>query len=487
MVEPHGFDKVGRRLTGTRTEYVVVVQGLSAADAQVVTAKLDEVGILWKSSDDASSVSVPKESVSRARMELAASVSSAAFSWNDVFSSESITMTSQTREQMYIQATAADVEQSIETITAVENATVILQIPKESSYFIKDEIESKASVVLNLKSGQSLSEEQVSGVVNLIVSSVKDLKVENVTVLDSSGIQLNNQEDTGFTSVNTQFEMQQSVQGQLKNDLTVFLENIYGLGNAVVQPKVTLDFNQQSETQKIFSPPIEGDTQGMVRSVTSITENVINDDGATGVPGTDANTGEATSVVEGDNNGSSYEKASETLNYELNEIYREVIKSQGDVKSLSIGVLLNTKSLVDGQLTDEHKIELTNLIAMSAGTDPANIQIMVQEFPDPMEYYNTYTGQGTEGTLFGIPVFVIIIVILVTIVAVIVVMIIINRNKKKREEAEALALKESEQTNSLDEIEFQEDKGSPKYHIEKFVDTNPEAAAALLRAWLNDN
>lgn len=474
-------------LVFTRTDYVVVVQGLSPADAQVVTAKLDEVGIPWKSTNDATSVSVPEDSVSKARMELAASVSSTAFSWNDVFSNESITMTSQTREQMYIQATAADVEQSIETISSVEDATVILQIPKESSYFIKDEIESKASVVLKLKAGQELNEEQVNGIVNLIVSSVKDLKSDHVTVLDASGIQLNNPDDTGFTSVNNQFEMQQNVQQQLKNDLTVFLENIYGLGNAVVQPKVLLDFNQQSETQKIFNPPIEGDTQGIIRSATRITEDVVNDAGATGVAGTDSNTGEATSTVEGDNNGSSYKKASETLNYELNEIYREVVKSQGDVKQLSIGVLLNTKSLVDGQMTEEHKAELTNLIAMSAGTDPANIQIMVQEFPDPMEYYNVYTGQGTEGTLFGIPIFVIVIVVLVTVVAVIVVMIIVSRNKKKREEAEALALKEAEEVKTLDEIEFQEDKGSPKYHIEKFVDTNPEAAAALLRAWLNDN
>ena len=46
----------------------------------------------------------------------------------------------------------------------------------------------------------------------------------------------------------------------------------------------------------------------------------------------------------------------------------------------------------------------------------------------------------------------------------------------------------AEEERTLDEIEaFQEDKGSPKYHIEKFVDTNPEAASALLRAWLNDN
>jgi len=472
----------------TRTEYVVIAQGLSPADALVVTTKLDDLGIVWKDSNDTSVISVAKDDVSKARMELAVSVEAGSLSWTDVFSSESITMTSQTREQMYIQATAAAVEKSIETLTVVENATVILQIPKESSYFIKDEIESKASVVLEIKSGLTLSDEQVSGIVNLIVSSVKDLKVENVTVLDTSGIQLNDPDNAGSFSANSQFDLQQRVQLQMQDDLVTFLEKLYGVGNVEVKLSLTLDFDQQTETQKMFSPPIEGDTSGMVRSATTITENVINDAGAVGTPGTDSNTGEATSVVEGDNTGSSYEKASETLNYELNEINREIINSQGDIKTLSIGVLLNSVALVDGQITEAHKSELVSLIAMSAGTNGSNIQVLVQEFPDPMEFYNVYTGQDGEGTLFGIPILIIVIVVLVTLLAVVVVILVLRRNKKKREDEEIKAQQEAAVEKSLEEIEaFQEDKGSPKYHIEKFVDNNPEAAAALLRAWLNDN
>lgn len=471
----------------TRTKYVVIAQGLTPAEAQVVTTKLDDLGITWKDSNDTSVVSVPEGDVSKARMELAVSGQAGNFSWADVFSSESITMTSQTRDQMYIQATAAAVEKSIETITAVENATVILQIPKESNYFIKDDIQSKASVVISFKPGINISETQVSGIVNLIVNAVKDLKPENVTILDDTGVQLNNQESGSGFNANTQFDLQQRVQKQLQQDLTTFLEKLYGVGNVEVQPSLTLDFNQQTETQKLFSPPIEGEINGMVRSATNIKENVLNS-AATGVPGTDSNTGNATSVVENTGNGSTYEKASETLNYELNEIYREIVKSQGDVKTLSIGVLLNSKALVDGQLTDEHKTELISLIASSAGTDGSNIQVLVQEFQDPMEYYNVYTGQDTAGTVFGIPIIVLIIAGLVTIVAVIVVVMVLRRNRKKREEAEQAAIKESEEVQSLEEIEsMQEDKGSPKYHIEKFVDNNPEAAAALLRAWLNDN
>lgn len=472
----------------TRTEYVVIAQGLTPVEAQNVTSQLTELGIPWRDSNNTSTILVPEADVSRARMELAVSAASGAISWVDVFNNDSITMTSQTREQMMIQASAAQIEKSIETITVVDNATVILQIPKESNYFIKDEIESKASVVLNIKNGMKLNDAQVSGIVNLIVSSVKDLKPENVTILDSSGIQLNNQESTDGFTANTQYDLQQRVQRQMKSDLTAFLEKIYGKGNVEVQPNLALDFNQQVETVKLFSPPIEGEINGMVRSATRITENVINDAGAQGIPGTDSNTGEATSVVEGANAGASYEKASETLNYELNEIYREIVSSQGDIKSLSIGVLVNSNALVDNAMTDTHRNELINLIAMSAGTDRGNIQILVQQFPDPMEFYDVYTAEDTSGTLFGIPIVVIVIVALVTLVAVIGVMLLLRRNRQKREEAEAEAARQAAiQERTLDEIEFQEDKGSPKYHIEKFVDNNPEAAASLLRAWLNES
>lgn len=473
----------------TRTEYVPIAQGLTPAEAQMITTQLDELGIPWRDSINTSVISVPESFVSRARMELAVTVDPGSITWADVFNNDSITMTSQTREQMIIQATAAKVEQSIETLTVVDSATVILQIPKESNYFIKEEIESKASVVLSIKKGFTLNQEQVSGIVNLIVSSVKDLKTENVTILDTSGVQLNNQEASDSFNANSQFDLQKRVENQLSSDLTAFLEKIYGVGNVEVKPSIVLDFNQQVETIRLFSPPIEGETSGIVRSATTITENVINDAGAQGVPGTDTNTGEATAVVEGENAGSSYEKASETLNFELNEINREIIKSQGDIKSLSIGVLVNSKAIVDGVMTDAHKSELVNLLAMSAGTDGNNIQVLVQEFPDPMEYYNVYTAEDTTGTLFGIPIIAIVIILLVTIVAVIAVVMILRRNKRKREEAEAEAARQAaEIEKSLEEIEgIKEDKGSPKYHIEKFVDNNPEAAVSLLRAWLNDN
>lgn len=474
----------------TRTDYVVIAQGLSPADAQIVTGQLDELGIPWRDSVNTSVISVPEEHASRARMEIAASVQAGTFSWEDFFASESITMTSQTREQMIIQATASGVESSIETLSVVDNATVILQIPKESNYFIKDEIESKASVVIELKRGTTLNEDQINGIVNLVVTSVKDLTPENVTLLDTNGIQLNDPYKSDSFNANSNYDLQYKVQQQMQYDLTSFLEKLYGVGNVEVKPSVLLEFDQATESQRLFSPPIEGELTGIVRSATTITENVVNSAGAVGVPGTDSNAGDATNYVEGDQGESSYEKASETLNYELNEIYREIVSSQGDVKELSIGVLLNSAALIDGQLTSEHQDELIALIAMSAGTAAENISVMVSEFPDPMEYYDVYTAQMDEGLIFGIPLWALVVVAVVTLIAVVVVTLLIRRKKAKdlkAAELEAKKQKELEAKRELEEIDNrEEDKGSPKYHIEKFVDNNPEAAASLLRAWLND-
>jgi len=472
----------------TETKYVAIAQGLTPAEALNVTTKLDDLGITWIDEQNTSVILVASSDVSRARMELAGDLSSSNFSWLDVFDSESITMTSQTREQMYIVATASLIEESIKTIDGVEDVKVILQIPKDSNYFIKDEIKSKASVVLVLKNGYSLDEARVNGIVNLVVSSVKDLTADNVAILDSTGIQLNDKESSGTFTANSQYDLQVKIENQLKNDLTDFLEKIYGVGNVEVKPYISLDFNQQTETQTLFSPPVEGSDTGLTRSVSRITEDVVNSTAASGIPGTDTNSGDITTTVESTTDGSSYNKASETLNYELNEIYREIVKSQGDVTDLSIGVLINSNALVDAEISEEHYAELLSLISKSAGTGESNISIVAQAFPDPMDYYDVYTADDTAGTLFGMPLWIIVVIVVIVVVGLVAV-IIVSRRNKSRKEAESLAELEKieKHKESLEELGMEEeDKGSPKYHIEKFVDTNPEAAAALLRAWLNE-
>lgn len=465
----------------TKVDYVQIASGLDPAEAKIVTDKLDSLGIPWKDVG-ASTVFVPEKQVSKARMELAGAVNTGNITWEQLFNTDNITMTSNTRAQMIMQAQAGEIKKSIETINGVKSAYVTLRTPKESNFFMNDGPEATAAVVLHLQSNFNLDEEKIKGIVNLVASSAIDLKKENVTVLDQTGRQLNKPDLFGEFSASSQYDLKIKYEKKTAEDLKQFLTTVYGAYNVQVIASADLDFDTQVTSKKSYAPPVDGETTGMIRSVTRIKENVSSAE-AIGAPGTDSNTGEATSVTEDEKTGS-YVKASETLNYELNETFSEVKKAQGQIKELKISVLVNSKILENETLTTDHITELKELISNAVNTEVENVSLVAKEFADPMEQYDVYTGEKAGATVFGIGL--IVALAAVILVAVIIIFVLIKKKKQREIEHEASLAAVEEEMSDYDEISSKEDKGSPKYHIEKFIDNNPEAAVTLLRAWLNE-
>ncbi len=467
----------------TKTEYVVLANGLDASSAKEVTATLDSLGIEWKDEANLSVIKVPKRDLAKAKMELSVSFSAGTISWQDLMTADNFTMTTGTREHMFVQAKANEVKESIETISSVKEARVMLYIPKDSNYFITDRNDAKASIILQL-SGE-LERDRIQGIVNLVCTSVKGLEPINVTILDQTGKQLNDHDMDGadFTA-NSAFELKYNIEASIKKDMEDFLGVIYGVDNVNVQPSVKLDFDKQSETVTKYSPPIEGESNGLVRSLTTISENVSHDT-SSGAPGTDSN---PTAVTEGDDDNGVYKKASETLNYELNEVVRLLEKAEGGIEDITIAVVINTKALEDETMTPEHQAELTKLVSNAVGTPPEKVVVSTQAFADPLVQYDEYIdGNGTQNAQMFM-----IIAAVATGALIIVIIAIILLAKKKKKQAE----EEQRQQEELEKIEEKtddlfndfgesEDKGSPKYQIERFIDKNPEAAVVLLRTWIN--
>ncbi|MDO4753797.1 MAG: flagellar basal-body MS-ring/collar protein FliF [Bacillota bacterium] len=472
----------------TRTEYVAIANGLDPESAREITSTLEQLGIPWQDEAGLSVIKVPKKDVSRARMELAVSLKSRNISWADVFSADNFTMTTGTREQMYIRAQANDIKSAIETLDSVEAAQVMLSIPKDSNYFMNRAAESRASIILKLRPGVHLDKKSVSGIVNLVSSAVKGLSADNVTIVDSgTGNKLNDFSLSGADfNASSQLEMKALFEREVRENTIRFLGTIYGESNVSVQASVVLDFDKESETRRYYAPPVEGESTGIIRSATKIKENVSHEAGL-GVPGTDTN---STSVTQGNDTGV-YEKASETLNYEINESVKQLEKAEVKIKELSVAVLINTKVLPEGTMTPEHVSELVNLVSMSLNTPANKVSVLGKEFADKTAEYDVFV--GGENSAVQAQTFLVISLIAVALVVVLVVLILIilgKRRKRAREEEEKrLAELQKMQDNTdeiLGEIGEKDDKGSPKYHIEKFIDKNPEAAVVLLRAWINE-
>ncbi len=316
----------------TRVEYVPLATGLSLDDAARITTSLTELGITYKDEDNTTTILVPKADISRAKMQLTlnGSLTSKDFNWTQAFSSTSLTYTSEDKDKMYELAQETALAETIETLDSVERAKVNLTVPSDSSFLLNDQTMSKASVTLLLKGSNTLNQQQVNGIVMILVNSVKGLDANNVSVVDNTGRVLNEiASSEGQVLANNQQELQLDIQDKLESDLQAFLATIFGQDSVRVMASVTLDFDSQITSSTMYSVPVEGETTGLIRSMTDIQESTVNA-GTAGVPGTDTNS-EPTNYSEISGSGTQYQKASKTINYEMNETLTTVEKAQGQI------------------------------------------------------------------------------------------------------------------------------------------------------------
>ncbi len=466
----------------SQTKYVVLERGISIQKAGEISTKLDELGIKWKADNGSTTIMVDEKSIDKARMDLTVSgvTDSGGFTWDEVLAKMSITMTSEEKNRMFLLAQQSSLERAIKTLNGVEDAIINLYIADASS-FLNDQTDvAKASVILALKNGVVLNDEQVNGIVMIMSNSVQGLEPGRITITDQSGKQLNrSNEDPGAFATNRQEEVRIQVEERMNKNLNDFLATIYGSDNVRVQTHVALDFDKQSQENIAFSPPIEGASDGLIRSMTELSENVANS-ATGGAPGTDSNT-DVTNYAETGTGDSNYKKASKTLNYELNQTKTVIEKAEGQIKNLSIAVIINKVALVDSILTDEHKLEIINLVTGASGVSDAKyIQVSAFDFNKSTLVPVTPVTSG----ILGIPYWLLFVILGVMVLTAVFALIIFRMNKKTNLKAAQADIAERE---SFEEIntDFQ-DKSSPKYQIEKFIDAKPEAVAQLLRSWLNE-
>ena len=309
-----------------------------------------------------------------------------------------------------------------------------------------------------------------------------EVSPENVTIHGNDGRVLNKDPQNNSDVFNSNnIALQQSVQNELEYSITNFLTSVYGQGNVVVMANVKLDFDSEVTEIKEFSPPIADETTGIPRSMQRLRQNVKND-GSGAEPGTDTNTEDGIpQYVDEDGDYSTYSEASDTINYEINELYKKIVKAQGQIKDVTVAVFLNSASLEDGNLTDEEKKDLESIISTAAGLDTKVVQVSVQQFNDTTTS-DIDTSMPSRRPSWLMPLLVGISLITVFGIA----YFIINRRRKSSEEimepTEEMVISEP-----VEEIDLQLAGSQVKQQIEQLVNKKPDAVAQLLRNWLSED
>lgn len=470
-----------------KPRYTTLYSGLSFEESGKITKKLEEISIPYKTGNGGTSVSVPEENANKARMELAIEgFPQDGITWEDAFNSNTLTMTNEDKKKKYLQAKMNQLARTIEEINGIDKANVQLTVPDNSNFLTEEIKKSKASILLTLKSGFKLSEQEVNGIAMLVANAVEGLELNNISIHDNTGKMLNdgNMESDGF-SINKKIDMQQEVKNRLEKSLKDFLAKIYGSNNVDIMVNVTLDFDREITDIKEFSSPIEGETIGLIRSMQELKEEVVN--GATGgAPGTDSNSDAITEYKEIDSSDSKFSKENKSVNYELNEIRRNIVKDTGNIKDITVAIILNKKSLENGELTDEHKSRLIKLVSAAGGLETKMVEVMARDFNDSQQdNLLAISSEDNPGLINNIPVLSIGIIALLFVIGSV---FAVTRIRRRRKEVSELLDNSGGIDEDVEEIDVDfNDKSSYKYQIEKFVDKKPEAVAQLLRTWLNED
>jgi flagellar M-ring protein FliF len=274
--------------------------------------------------------------------------------------------------------------------------------------------------------------------------------------------------------------MQQEFENSLKNDLTALLTKVLGPNNFAVQVNANLNFDQRQAESKTYTPVV--DDSGIVRSEEINTETQEN--GMTGgAPGTDTNIPQ----YQGENaaEGSSYERENSITNYEINERIEKHVYAPGDVRRLSVSVMID-------QNTDEETIEqIRNAVGAAIGYNEERgdvLNISSIAFDDSLETAAQEAMQAQEEAarrqmyIYGG-------LILLVLILTSALIIYLYRKKPAADRGSKVDVQveeDDEEINLFEPDADQRKSAKVKNELENMIHSDPENAAKLIRSWLVD-
>ncbi|WP_201025167.1 flagellar basal-body MS-ring/collar protein FliF [Desulfitobacterium hafniense] len=353
--------------------YVAILTDLTDIQAGEITSQLDELKVKYKLGSNGSSILVPEKEAAAIRLKLANEglPKGSEFSWSESLNKTRVGETESDRRLRYNLGLQTELETTLKTLSNVKDARVHLNIPEET-LFIEQQEATTAAVTLTLKEGSSITEDQIRGIANLLAASVKGLKLEDVTILDSDGNTLSDvlsEDNQPGKMTATQIQLKQLTEENTRKSVQSMLDKAFGAGKTIVRTNATLNFDQVTTDTVTHGP-------GAVLSESHTTENTTNTSPGGTAPGVDTN---VPGYLAPDGTGitSSSEKTSDTLNHQVDTTQEQRIKSPGDIARLSVSVLLDADSISADQIE-----QIEAIVASAAGIDrDRGDQIQVAALP----------------------------------------------------------------------------------------------------------
>ncbi|MBD8632822.1 flagellar M-ring protein FliF [Oxalobacteraceae sp. CFBP 8755] len=280
-----------------------------------------------------------------------------------------------------------ELAQSILTMDSIASARVHLAIAKTSSFVTGNTDGNSASVVVAVKPGRSLGNEQIAAIVNMVSGSVAGLSPQRVSLVDQAGNYLSSRIDLadGFDGAAQGDTAAKRHADEVRANVNDLLAPILGVANYKVSVTAAVDNDRIEETQEKY---------GEAPKVTSeaMREEMEKSRMAMGVPGTLSNRPPAPAVTdaagappaEKTDDGSARKNAT-TRQYAYDRAITQIKRERGRLKKLSVAVVLNASSAADGKAwTPAELTNIEKILAGGLGIDAARgdvLAVSAMKFP----------------------------------------------------------------------------------------------------------
>ncbi|MFT5420747.1 MAG: flagellar M-ring protein FliF [Candidatus Endobugula sp.] len=365
-------------------DYRPLYSSLNQLDSSEVIEILEQNEISFKVDTRTGSLLVTADDIHNARLKLAeVGLPNSGSVGFELLDKEQPLGSSQFMETTrYRRGLEGELARTITSMNAVRGARVHLAIPK-SSVFVRDAREPRASVFVELYAGRGMKSAQVRAITNLVASSISELSLKNVTIVDQKGNLLSKgEEDPKLVQATQELEYTREVEKKIISRIQSLLDPIIGSSRFRAEVAAQVDFNQVEQAEEMFNPDLPA-----LRSEQTVDEQRVGG-GVGGIPGALTNqppgNGEAperavANAGEQGKQAASNSRSQSTRNFELDRTMSYTKHQVGKVRRLSVAVVVDdrlTRDAVSGESKyetwSENELErLAILVRDAVGYSPA--------------------------------------------------------------------------------------------------------------------
>ncbi|MRX49706.1 flagellar M-ring protein FliF [Paracoccus sp. S-4012] len=354
-----------------RAPMALLYSGLDPAQAGSVIAEIDRRGVTHEVRGE--SIWVAAADRDRLRLDLAAqglpAAGEAGYELLDGMSG--FGTTSQMFDAAYWRAKEGELARTILALPNVKAARVHLAVPASRGF--RREVAGTASVTITT-TGVEVSREQAQSLQFLVSSGVPGMAPAAVTVIDSR---------QGVVSPGDDLAGRDR-EAEMKRNVERILEAHVGSGNAIVELSLSLNTDRENLIEQRFDPK----ERALISEEVQETSDQSTDAGPAPVTAASNLPDNAQAGGEGQSRANRQESR-QRANYEVSQVTREVQRGPGEVRRLTVAVLVNgapvTNAAGETSVAPRSEAELAvlrELVAAAVGFDEARgDQLTVKSMP----------------------------------------------------------------------------------------------------------